>query len=173
MHVLVAIDDSPQSQTCIREIATRPWPEGTELRVLSVTGLHPGAPLPALGLPAATPMHTPPPGRVSLEQYAHVMEHARSVAQAAAVALARTGLFVHVRVREGMPATQIVVEASEWPADLIVLGTRDRGRFKRLLLGSVSSYVAKQAPCSVEVIRAPRLFGMRNQPGTLPESRQR
>ena len=154
MRVLIAIDDSPQSQTCIQAVAARPWPVGTDVRVLSVTGLHPGAPLPDPGMPAATVMHTPAPGRVSLAVHTHAMERARSVAHAAAVALGHTGLPVQVRVREGMPATQIVEEASEWPADLVVLGTRDRGMLKRLLLGSISSYVTSHAPCSVEVIRA-------------------
>jgi|tagenome__1003787_1003787.scaffolds.fasta_scaffold20971183_1 nucleotide-binding universal stress UspA family protein len=41
--------------------------------------------------------------------------------------------------------------AADVGADVIVLGTRGRGGFKRALLGSVSDYVVRNAPCSVLV----------------------
>jgi nucleotide-binding universal stress UspA family protein len=41
--------------------------------------------------------------------------------------------------------------ASEVSASVIVLGSRGRGGFKRALLGSVSDYVVRNAPCSVLV----------------------
>ncbi len=37
--------------------------------------------------------------------------------------------------------------------DLIVMGTKGRGAFKRLLLGSVANGVLNHAPCSVLVVR--------------------
>jgi nucleotide-binding universal stress UspA family protein len=41
--------------------------------------------------------------------------------------------------------------ASEVKASVIVVGTRGRSGFKRALLGSVSDYVVRNAPCSVLV----------------------
>jgi nucleotide-binding universal stress UspA family protein len=41
--------------------------------------------------------------------------------------------------------------AAEASAAVIVAGTRGRGGFKRALLGSVSDYVVRNAPCSVLV----------------------
>ena len=43
--------------------------------------------------------------------------------------------------------------AKDEGADLIVLGTRGLGGFKKLLIGSVSSGVVSHAPCSVLVVR--------------------
>lgn len=38
-------------------------------------------------------------------------------------------------------------------ADLLVVGSRGHGRFRRALLGSVSSYAVNNAPCPVIVVR--------------------
>jgi len=47
----------------------------------------------------------------------------------------------------------IVSNASSHNVDLIIMGTRGQGSFKKLLLGSVSSGVLNHAPCSVLIIR--------------------
>jgi nucleotide-binding universal stress UspA family protein len=47
----------------------------------------------------------------------------------------------------------IIKCAEEEKADLIVVGTRGVGGFKKLLLGSVSSGVVTHAPCNVLVAR--------------------
>jgi nucleotide-binding universal stress UspA family protein/molybdopterin converting factor small subunit len=47
----------------------------------------------------------------------------------------------------------IIETASEEKADLIVLGTRGLGSFKKLLLGSVSNGVVTHAHCNVLVVR--------------------
>jgi nucleotide-binding universal stress UspA family protein len=56
-------------------------------------------------------------------------------------------------VLEGAPGEQILKEASEWDAQLIVMGSRGHGGLTKLWLGSVSQEVVLQAPCPVEVIR--------------------
>lgn len=50
-------------------------------------------------------------------------------------------------------AEAIVEYASAEKVDMIVMGTRGLGGFKRLVLGSVSSGVASSSPCSVLVVR--------------------
>lgn len=53
----------------------------------------------------------------------------------------------------GTVVQEIVDFASQERADLIVLGTRGLGGFKRMLMGSVSSGVVNHAGCSVLVVK--------------------
>lgn len=58
------------------------------------------------------------------------------------------------RVRIGEPSGEIVAEAAEWPADLLILGTHGRTGTQRFLLGSVAEATVRSALCSVLVIPA-------------------
>lgn len=66
-------------------------------------------------------------------------------AQAAGIQLER-------KVRSGMPWEQILLEANEAKADLILIGSRGRTAVERLLLGSVTSDVLREARCSLLVV---------------------
>jgi universal stress protein A len=57
-------------------------------------------------------------------------------------------------IRVGTPATEIVKAATEWPADVVVIGSHGRTGVSRALLGSVAEAVMRHAPCPVLVIRA-------------------
>ncbi|HEY4928806.1 MAG TPA: universal stress protein [Acidimicrobiales bacterium] len=72
--------------------------------------------------------------------------------QVLAEAEARLGLDdIEVQVLGGDPAVAIYALATEVGARAIVLGTRGRGGIARALLGSVSDYVVRTAPCPVVV----------------------
>ncbi len=58
---------------------------------------------------------------------------------------------IHATICEGHPA-QVLITASR-DAEMLVVGSRGRGGFVGLLLGSVSAYCAEHAPCPVVVIR--------------------
>ncbi|MFW5904760.1 MAG: universal stress protein, partial [bacterium] len=54
---------------------------------------------------------------------------------------------------KGYPASAIVEHAREVDASLIVVGTRGRGGFASLVLGSTSQAVIHDAPCDVLVVK--------------------
>lgn len=60
------------------------------------------------------------------------------------------GVEIERVVVEGPPAQALVHEAER--AALLVVGSRGRGGFKGLLLGSVSSQCAQHAPCPVVIV---------------------
>lgn len=56
---------------------------------------------------------------------------------------------VQPAVRVGNASTEIVDEARDWNADLLVVGTHARHGVSRVLLGSVAEACIRDAPCSV------------------------
>lgn len=58
---------------------------------------------------------------------------------------------VNERLVRGHPA-EVLVHAAQG-ADMLVVGSRGRGGFRRALLGSVSLQVALHAPCPVTIVR--------------------
>ncbi|TVS87014.1 universal stress protein [Mycobacterium helveticum] len=57
-------------------------------------------------------------------------------------------------VVKGQPA-EVLVEASR-SAELLVVGSRGRGTFTAMLLGSVSQHCVQHAACTVVVVRPPQ-----------------
>ena len=146
MRVLLAIDGSTHSDAAVAEVAARPRPEGTDIRVLTV--VHATAPLvldPAFVIAA-----------IHVEQTKEQLRRAPKILAAARRRIRRRSpeVSVSTRIREGVPKDVIVEEAREWDADLIVVGSHGYGRVKRLVLGSVAAAVVASAPCSVQVVRA-------------------
>jgi universal stress protein A len=60
-----------------------------------------------------------------------------------------------LRVSAGDPALEILRQAQELEADLIVIATHGHGGWRRFLFGSVAEKVVRQATCPVLVIHAP------------------
>jgi universal stress protein A len=62
---------------------------------------------------------------------------------------------VETAVEVGDIREKIIDRASDWGADLIVVGSHGRSGIQRFLLGSVAEFVARNAHCSVEIVRTP------------------
>jgi nucleotide-binding universal stress UspA family protein len=141
MKILIAIDDSSSSAPAVLAAVHRPWPPNSVFRILRVIDVQ--APFePELAV-AANFIET----QTALRRDAGVR------VQEVRETVAKTGLSVETRIREGDAGRQIVEEAKEWGADLILMGSHGRTGLKRVLMGSVAHYVVSHAPCSVEVVR--------------------
>jgi len=70
------------------------------------------------------------------------------------VAALSTSAPVEQRVEVGDTGPTLCYVAEETAADVLVVGSRGRGRLRRALLGSVSSHVIHHAPCPVVIVRA-------------------
>lgn len=146
MKILLAVDGSAHSDAAVDEIAKRPWPPESEIKVITaaetpiMVGTEPWAPSPEY-----------------FEQLEKsVREAARTVIEAALQRLKTMEdktLKISSEIIQGPPRQVIVDEAERWHADLIVMGSRGLAAWNRLLLGSVSSAVVHHAKCSVEIVR--------------------
>jgi nucleotide-binding universal stress UspA family protein len=151
LKILLATDGSASASVAVESVAQRPWPAGTEVRIISVVQLL----SPENQLTIGSPSSVYP---ASLLDEVLTESNARSQE---AVAKARQVLIAAgLKVAEGEntplgdPRLVIVEQAKAYGADLIVLGSHGWRGVDRVLMGSVSEYVAIHAPCSVEVIRA-------------------
>lgn len=90
---------------------------------------------------------TPPPARVSVLQEIEQKELRPFLERAAPEAAAG-----HTKVRIGDPAREVLAEAGEWGADMVVVGSHGRTGVSRFLIGSVAERVVRHALCDVLVI---------------------
>jgi nucleotide-binding universal stress UspA family protein len=94
------------------------------------------------------------------EQHRKVRTQSQSAVEATKDAVAHLGAppagQVDTFVIDGDPGPALCRFASEVNAAAIIVGSRGRGGLKRALLGSVSDYVVRNAPCSVVVTRSPK-----------------
>lgn len=140
-RILIGMDGSRGAQGAVLAMAERSWPEGSKARIIAV--------LPDSLDPIAAPGTRIRRRTLSKEQR-DLLD--RPLAMAAGH-LAAAGLDVEVVFREGDARVSILKEAKSWKADTICLGCRGMGALGRFLIGSISSTVAVNAPCTVEVVR--------------------
>lgn len=64
------------------------------------------------------------------------------------------GVSLHKEIIYGDPRTEIAETLIDrWDIDLIVMGATGKGRLKKIVLGSVTSYVLRNAKCDVMISR--------------------
>lgn len=140
MKILLAVDDKRLSKESIKALSYQKNPGETEVRVLHVV-----EPISVSVPPQMAADFTP-------ETAARVKE-SRAVVNEIADELRLAGFKAEGVVKKGEVRETILGNASDWHADLIVLGSHGRKGIKRFLLGSVAESVARRAPCSVEIVR--------------------
>jgi len=145
-RILLATDGSECSEAAARSIATRPWPEGSEVRIVSVVEFSSAWFRGRSAYFDSTAME---------ELRAEAMKRAQDAVATAELMLTSAGLPASgtVVVPSASAKELILNEAVDWGADLIVVGSHGRRGASRFLLGSVSEPVAFHANCSVEIVR--------------------
>lgn len=63
------------------------------------------------------------------------------------------GFTIDTKLLQGNPSSAILDFCEKEEQDIIVMGSRGRGKFKELVLGSVSSKVLHHSSCPVMIIR--------------------
>jgi nucleotide-binding universal stress UspA family protein len=123
-HILVGFDGSPNAWRALEE-------------ALAVAGADARVTVVAAALPDVAE---------GLEERRRELEDARR-------RLAELDREAELVAVAGAPADVLVEEAERRGADLIVVGRRGLSGAERLVMGSVSSKVARTAPCSVLIAR--------------------
>ncbi|MEO7144906.1 MAG: universal stress protein [Bryobacteraceae bacterium] len=144
MKILLATDGARSSLGAARSVAERPWPAGTEVRILNAVELV----VPLFEAPYFDPGAMEPLREEAMERSQQAMAATEKI-------IADAGLPVSEALSVLLESAKEVIlkEASEWGADLIVVGSHGHHGIGDFLLGSVSEAVAMHSECSVEVIR--------------------
>jgi len=147
MKILLAVDGSECSDAAVAEVVRRPWPEGTEVKVISVV-----EPPPLMAMPDTW---GPPTDYYDALEKSALGLATSSIDKALETLRSRMGRQTPItsETLRGLPKESIVAEAEKWGADLIVVGSHGYKGLTRLWLGSVSHAVATHAKCSVEIVR--------------------
>jgi nucleotide-binding universal stress UspA family protein len=155
--IVVGVDGSPGSDAALRWALDEARLRGSRLRVVHV--YHPAqVALSETGVGA--PAGIPAPSVVSddLERArAAAEEQARAVVDSALNRVRGDGTKEPPEIERAIlagPEAQVLIESGR-DAELLVLGSRGRGGFLGLLLGSVTQQIAHHPPCPV-VILPPR-----------------
>lgn len=104
---------------------------------------------------------SPEPLELAMEQvqdivnlgHLHATEYALKAEQIIKEHFPDTDINLSMNAVKGSAKTRIVEEAENWNADLIVVGSLGHNFLSRMIIGSVSEAIVRQAPCSVLVVR--------------------
>jgi nucleotide-binding universal stress UspA family protein len=151
MKIVLGTDGSEFSCKAVCSVGKRPWPPGSQVRIVSVPEFVGREAIAAASLSDAdySERLLDELSEVARERAGNAIAEASSILRNSGLAISETPEEMPV----GDPRTTLLDEANSWAADLIVVGSHGRRGFNRLLLGSVSESVALHAHCSVEVVR--------------------
>jgi len=139
--MLVAVDGSANSKRAADRAISIAKRLGAELYIVTAITI------PVLATGAMAP---------SLETYFDSMEKdGKALLEGLAAQSRKEGVKTATAVLDNVTSAVLAITsyADEKHVDMIVVGSRGMGGFKRLLLGSVSSGVLNHAHCSVMVVR--------------------
>ncbi len=143
--ILVAIDGSPQSdkaaEEAIRLAAAANGRNKSKVYAMLV--------LPGMRTPSFTDFFPAPPAT----EQADWEEKRQRIFYVVEKAAREAGVTLENQVVYGDATEEILAFAEQEEISVIVIGSSGAGRFRRVLLGSVSAKVAMHARCSVYIVR--------------------
>ncbi|GIK37273.1 MAG: hypothetical protein BroJett011_11060 [Chloroflexota bacterium] len=143
-RVIVGVDGSAKAEVVVRAVAARLWPAGSEIRVIAA--INPRS-------STATTSSLPTMGQWATESHENEQARMHTLVETMVKKLQNMELAVLGLVKEGDPKHVLIEEAVRWGADCIFVGATGHSGLKGFLLGSISTAVAMQVPCSVEIVR--------------------
>lgn len=152
--ILVAVDGSEgakRASSVALGLAEKMSAELTVLYAITPPATYSGAPYPTIG-----GISPPPLSQREIDSlYSYSRKIASDIVNDVAAQAKKREINVKTEIPEGVASVveTIINHADKNNADLIVVGTRGLGGFKKLLLGSVSSGVVSHANCPVLVVR--------------------
>lgn len=142
MKILIALDDSTQSERALDFVTRVRWPAGSRVIVVSVFQ-------PEAGALAGSHDH----GAFPTDLIEAQRQRTHGIVSNAERILREAGLSVEGRIVEGDPRHALVESACGEHVDLVVMGSHGRTGVAKLMLGSVSSHLVTHSPCSVLVVK--------------------
>lgn len=140
-HVMVGYDGSPEAELALGHAVALAQNQRARLALVAV-------------VPPVPPFAWQAPGgvrRLHDEQQTDLARMLRAAADRVP-----DDLPVTTRLLDGDPPRELLRAARDGDHDLIVVGSRGRGRVSTALLGSVSQRLMHDAPVPVMIIHAPR-----------------
>ena len=152
--ILVAVDGSESAKRAGTVALGLAEKLGAELTILYA--ISPPTGFSGAGYPTIGGISPPPISQKEIDSfYSYARKVASGIVGDVASLAKKQGVNVKTEIPEGVASVveTIISHADKNSADLIVIGTRGLGGFKKLVLGSVSSGVVSHADCPVLVVR--------------------
>lgn len=145
LRIIVGVDGSPGAARAVRAAGRRVWPEGTEVHLIAVDdGVSPTR---------VADINPRAAGLITGDNEGEAVK-ARVMLDSAAEELQTLALTALTVIKAGDPQTVLIEEAREWAADCIFVGALGFDTaLRRSGLGSVSTGLVTNAPCTVEIVR--------------------
>lgn len=136
MKILIALDSSSYADEIVHQVASRSWPDRSEFLLMTA--------VPTSHVWEAQDQYLVQSGRI-LEKRAEALR----------------GKLRHCSVSSDViqqdAHSAINQAATDWDADLVVIGSHGDTGYRASALGSVAAAVANKSPCSVEIIKLQHL----------------
>ena len=145
-RIAVAFDGSRESRTALTEAAEIAAKSGAALTLIEVFDPREPAEATVAALGYTGPVAPPTPSAERLERIRERLN--------GAIATLPEGIEASAEVIEGEPGTTLIESSKRF--DLLVIGSRGYGPFGRVLMGSVSSLVIREAECPVIAMPRPQ-----------------